>query len=167
MNWLFHFSQPVLAYLIFIGEQWKRKRGRERQEVLWPDTHAKIATVKKHTKIALSESAKVDQISSLAFARFWYRNFHTVGECVDFWEKNACFNLVRARMERLISALRWKLKDSRLRRFLNLPQIFREWFVLFATQVWLSREPVQQKILYLMLNDYSQTERLWPVYAHF
>ena len=70
VNWLFHFSQPVLAYLIFIGEQWKRKRGRERQEVLWPDTHAKIATVKKHTKIALSESAKVDQISSLAFTRF-------------------------------------------------------------------------------------------------
>ena len=118
VNWLFHFSQPVLAYLNFIGEQWKRKRGRERQEVLWPDTHAKIATVKKHTKIALSESAKVDQISSLAFAHFWYRNYHTVGECVGFWEKNACFNLVQTRMERLISSLRWKLKDSRLRRFL-------------------------------------------------
>ena len=93
----------------------KKERERERQEVLWPDTHAKIATVKKHTKIALSES---DQISSLAFARFLNRKYHTVGECVGFWEKNAWFNLVQARMERLISSLRWKLKDSRLRRFL-------------------------------------------------
>ena len=73
--------------------------------------HAKIATVNIHTKkFALSESAKFDQISSLAFPRFWFRNYHTVGECVGFWEKNACFNLVRARMERLMSALRFLTK---------------------------------------------------------
>ena len=85
----------------------KKESVRERQEVLWPDTHAKIATVNIHTKkVALSESAKVDQISSLAFPCFRYRNYHTVGECVEFWEKNTFFNLVRARMERLISALR-------------------------------------------------------------
>ena len=40
----------------------KKERERERQEVLWPDTHAKIATVNIHTKkVALSESAKFDQ----------------------------------------------------------------------------------------------------------
>ena len=148
-------------------KEWERETG---SSLAW---HArKIATVNIHTKkVALSESAKVDQISSLAFPRFWFRNYHTVGGCFGFWEKNACFNLVWARMERLISALRWKLNDSRPRRFLNLPQIFREWFVWLATQVWLSREPVrgrvQQKILCFMMNDCSQTERLWPVYAHF
>ena len=42
-----------------------KKKRRERQEVLWPDTHAKIAIVNIHIKIALSESVKVDQISSL------------------------------------------------------------------------------------------------------
>ena len=41
-----------------------------------------------HNKIALSESGKVDKISSLAFPRFWYRNYHTVGEFVGFWEEN-------------------------------------------------------------------------------
>ena len=127
LNSLFSFFSACPG-LIFIGEQWKRKETK-RKEVRWSYTHAKIATVNIHTKIALSESAKVDQISSLAFARFCYRNYHTVGKCVGFWEKNACFNLVRARMERLISALRWKLKDSRPRRFLNLPPKFREWFV--------------------------------------
>ena len=76
-------------------------------------------------KVALSESAKVDQISSLAFPRFRYRSYHTVGECVGFWEKNAYLNLVRARMERLISALRWKRKDSRLRQFLNCHKYFK------------------------------------------
>ena len=36
-----------------------------------PDTRAKIVTVNIHPKkVALSESAKVDQISSLAFPRF-------------------------------------------------------------------------------------------------
>ena len=76
-------------------------------------------------KVALSESAKVDQISSLAFPRFRYRSYHTVGECVEFWEKNAYLNLVRARMERLISALRWKRKDSRLKQFLNCHKYFK------------------------------------------
>ena len=76
-------------------------------------------------KVALSESAKVDQISSLAFPRFRYRSYHTVGECVGFWEKNAYLNLVRARMERLISALRWKRKDSGLRQFLNCHKYFK------------------------------------------
>ena len=33
-----------------------------------------------------------------------------MGECVGFWEKNGCFNLVRARMERLMSALRFLTK---------------------------------------------------------
>ena len=33
-----------------------------------------------------------------------------MGECVEFWEKNECFNLFRARMERLISALRFLTK---------------------------------------------------------
>ena len=46
------------------GTMKKKKKGRERQEVLWPDTHA-IAIVNIHTKIALSESVKVNQISSL------------------------------------------------------------------------------------------------------
>ena len=42
------------------------------------------------------------------------------------WEKNACLDLVRARMEHgLISALRWKRKDSRLRQFLNCHKYFR------------------------------------------
>ena len=68
----------------------KRKKERKRQEVLWPETHAKIATVNIHTKkVALSESAKVDQIPSLAFSSFWYGNYHTVRECVGFLEKNA------------------------------------------------------------------------------
>ena len=49
----------------------ERKKERKRQEVLWPETHAKIATVNIHTKkVALSESAKVDQIPSLAFSSF-------------------------------------------------------------------------------------------------
>ena len=104
-----------------------KKKERERQEVLRPDTQPKIATVNIHPKkVALSESAKVDQISSLAFPRFWFRNYHTVGECVGFWKKNACLDLVRARMEHgLISALRWKRKDSRLRRFLNCHKHFK------------------------------------------
>ena len=55
------------------------KRKRERQEVLWPDTHAKIAIVNIHTKIALSESVKVDQLSLLVYPRFWYRSYHKVG----------------------------------------------------------------------------------------
>ena len=82
LNSLFSFFSACPG-LIFIGEQWKRKETK-RKEVRWSYTHAKIATVNIHTKIALSESAKVNQISSLAFARFWYRNFHTVGECVEF-----------------------------------------------------------------------------------
>ena len=115
--------------LIFIGNNEKKKqREWERQEVLWSYTHAKIATVNIHTKkVALSESAKVDQISSLAFSRFRYRSYHTVGECVGFWEKNTCLKLVRARMQHgLISALRWKRKDSRLRRFLNCHKYFKK-----------------------------------------
>ena len=105
----------------------KKESVRERQEVLWPDTHAKIATVNIHTKkVALSESAKVDQISSNASPRLWYCNYHTVGECVGFWEKNSCLNLVRARMERaLISSLLLKRRDSRLRRFLNCHKYFK------------------------------------------
>ena len=77
------------------------------------------------TKITLSESTKVDQISSVAFARFSYRNYHTVGE-KNASVLNACLNLVRARMERLISALSWRRKESCLRRYLNWPQIFQE-----------------------------------------
>ena len=93
----------------------KKKTERERDRKFFGLTrtqdHAKIATVNIHTKkFALSESAKFDQISSLAFPRFWFRNYHTVGECVGLWEKNACFNLVRARMERLMSALRFLTK---------------------------------------------------------
>ena len=84
VNSLFHFSQPVLAQSS--SENRERKRETDRQEVLWPDTHPKIATVNIHTKkVALSESAKVDQIFSLAFPRFRYRSYHTVGECVGFW----------------------------------------------------------------------------------
>ena len=135
--------------LVFIGEQWLKKKERKKEtgRVLWPDTNARIATVNIHTKIALSKSAKVDQISSLALPRFWYRNYHTVREFVGFGEKNTCLNLVWARIECLISALCWKRKDSCLRRCLNL------------------REPVQgrvqQKIQSFMLDDCSQTERLW------
>ena len=107
VNSLFHFSQPVLAQSSSGNIENETERERERQDVLWPDTHPKIATVNIHTKkVALSESAKVDQISSLAFPHFRYRSYHTVGECVGFWEKNAYLNLVRARMERLTSALR-------------------------------------------------------------
>ena len=40
----------------------EKESERERQEVLWSDTHAKIAIVDTHTKkVALSESTKVDQ----------------------------------------------------------------------------------------------------------
>ena len=55
-----------------------------------------------------------------------------MGEFVGFWEENACLNLVRARMERLISALRWRRKNSRLRRFLNFPQMFKNIMVRIA-----------------------------------
>ena len=53
--------------------------------------------------IALSESAKVYQISSLP--RFRYRSYHIVGKFIGFWEERR---------------LLWKLKGSRLRRCLNL-----------------------------------------------
>ena len=126
VNSLFHFSQPVLAQSSSGNIENETERERERQEVLWPDTRPKIATVNiRAEKVALSESAKVDQISSLAFPHFRYRSYHTVGECVGFWEKNAYLNLVRARMERLISALRWKRKDSLLRQFLNCHKYFK------------------------------------------
>ena len=70
MNSIFHFSQPVLAQSSAGNIENEAERERERQEVLWPDTHPKIATVNIDTKkVALSESAKVDQISH-AFSRF-------------------------------------------------------------------------------------------------
>ena len=56
-----------------------KRKERKRQEVLWPETHAKIATVNIHTKIALPELPKVDQLSSLVVPRFWYRSYHKVG----------------------------------------------------------------------------------------
>ena len=72
----------------------ERKKERKRQEVLWPDTHAKIAMVNTHTKIALSESVKVDQLSSLVFPRIdiaVITRWDLVGEFVEFWEEK--FNL--------------------------------------------------------------------------
>ena len=126
VNWLFHFSQPVLAYPIFIGEQWKRKRGRERQEVLWPDTHAKIATVNIHTK--KSCTVRVSQgwpNFFTCFPLFLISQLSHSGRMCRILGENACLNLVRARMERLISALRWKRKDSRLRQFLNCHKYFK------------------------------------------
>ena len=62
MNSLYHFSQPVLAQSSSGNIENETERERERQEVLWPDTHPKIATVNIHTKnVALSESAKVEK----------------------------------------------------------------------------------------------------------
>ena len=121
-NSLFHFSQPVLAYSSSGNNKKKRERGRERdRKFFWPDTHAKIATVpqKLHCQ----------------------SQHHTVGECVGFWEKNACLNLVRARMEHgLISALGWKQKDSRLRRFLNCHKYFKNGSIARNTGVAVMHE---------------------------
>ena len=88
--------------------------------------------------------------------RFRYRSYHIVGKFIGFWEERR---------------LLWKLKGSRLGRCLNLATNISRIIRIARKGVWLSREPVrgrvQQKILCFMLNDCSQTERLWPVYAHF
>ena len=118
-------------FFIFLSLSWpilhrgtikKRERGRERDRTFfWPDTHAKIATVpqKLHCQ----------------------SQHHTVGECVGFWEKNACLNLVRGRMEHgLISALGWKQKDSRLRRFLNCHKYFKNGSIARNTGVAVMHE---------------------------
>ena len=130
VNWLFHFSQPVLAYPIFIGEQWKRKRGRERQEVLWPDTHAKIATVNIHTK--KSCTVRVSQgwpnfftcfplflISQLSHSG---RMCRILGEKCIFQprsSKDGMFNLG--------SPL--ETKGFTPKAIFKLPQIFQKWYV--------------------------------------
>ena len=73
----------------------KKKKERKRQEVLWPETHGKIAIV--NTKIALSESAKVDQLSSLVFPPFLISQLSQVG---TWWENLSDFG-----RKSLISAL--------------------------------------------------------------
>ena len=103
VNWLFHYSQPVLPNL-HRGTIKKKKTKSESDRKFFGLTrtqdHAIMATVNIHTKYCTIRSSQG-------------------------WP-----NFFPERMERgLISALRWKRKDCRLRRCLNFPQIFQKWYV--------------------------------------
>ena len=105
IKWTGFFIFLSLSCLIFIGEQWKKKKKKSESDrkffgLTRTQDHAKIATVNIHTKYCTIRSSQG-------------------------WP-----NFFPERMERgLISALRWKRKDCRLRRCLNFPQIFQKWYV--------------------------------------
>ena len=102
VNWLFHFSQPVLPNLhrgTIKNLKKKSESDRKFFGLTRTQDHAKIATGNIHTKYCTVRSSQ------------GWPNFFT------------------ERMERgLISALSWKRKDCRLRRCLNFPQKFEKWY---------------------------------------
>ena len=94
-----------------------------RQEVLWPDTHPKIAKRNKSCTVRVSQGWPT---FFTRFLPFLISQLSYGGRMCKILGEKCRLNLVRARMKRLISAPCWKRKDSRLRRCLNLPQIFQE-----------------------------------------
>ena len=104
----------------------KKKKGeRERQEVLWPDTHAKIATVNIHTKkVAFSESAKFDQNFFTRFPLFLISQLSHGGRMCRILGEKYMFKLRSSKDGTFNLGSPLKTKGFPPKAIFKMPQIF-------------------------------------------
>ena len=108
----------------------KKERERERQEVLCPDTHAKIATVNIHTKkVALSESAKVDQNFFTRFLPFLISQLSHGGRMCRILGEKCIFKPRSSKDGTFNLGSPLKTKGFPPKAIFKLPQIFQKWYV--------------------------------------